>query len=66
LSSKHLGLTPAELQIAHLIRDGRTTKEMAGLLNVSTRTVESHRQNIRMKLGLHGKKANLRSHLLSI
>ena len=66
LSSKHLDLTPAEIQIAHLIRDGRTSKEMAGLLNVSRRTIESHRQNIRMKVGLHGKKANLRSHLLSM
>ena len=66
LSSKHVGLTPSEIKIAHLIRDGRTTKEMAELLNVSRRTIESHRQNIRMKVGLHGKKANLRSHLLSI
>jgi PAS domain S-box-containing protein len=66
LSSKHVGLTPAEIQIAHLIRDGRTTKDIAGLLNVSARTIESHRQNIRQKLGLHGKKANLRSHLFSM
>jgi PAS domain S-box-containing protein len=66
LSSKHVGFTPAEIQIAHLIKDGRTTKDMAELLNISTRTIESHRQNIRMKLGLHGKKANLRSHLLSM
>jgi PAS domain S-box-containing protein len=66
LSSKHSSLTPAEIQIAHLVRDGRTTKEMAEFLNVSRRTIDSHRQNIRMKVGLHGKKANLRSHLLSM
>jgi PAS domain S-box-containing protein len=66
LSSNHSSLTPAEIQIAYLVRDGRTAKEMAELLNVSRRTIESHRQNIRMKVGLHGKKANLRSHLLSI
>ena len=66
LSSKHSSLTPAEIQIAHLVRDGRTTKEMAEFLNVSRRTIDSHRQNIRMKVGLHGKKANLRSNLLSM
>jgi DNA-binding CsgD family transcriptional regulator len=66
LSSKHLSLTPAEIQIANLVKDGRTSKEMAELLNVSRRTIESHRQNIRMKVGLHGERANLRSHLLSI
>lgn len=66
LSSKHSSLTPAEIQIAQLVGAGRTTKDMAELLNVSRRTIESHRQNIRMKAGLHGKKANLRSHLLSM
>jgi DNA-binding CsgD family transcriptional regulator len=66
LSSKHASLTPSEIQIAYFVRDGRTAKEMAELLNVSRRTIDSHRQNIRIKVGLHGKKANLRSHLLSM
>lgn len=66
LSSQFSSLTPTEIQTAQLIREGRTSKEIAELLNVSTRTIESHRQNIRVKMGLHTKKANLRSYLLSM
>ncbi len=66
LSSKHLGLTPTELRIANMIKDGRKTKEMARLMNLSPRTVESHRESIRKKMGIKNKRANLRSHLLSV
>jgi PAS domain S-box-containing protein len=65
LSSKYSTLTPTEMQMAFLIRDGKTTKEIADLLNLSHRTIESHRQSIRMKMGIRNRRANLRSHLLS-
>jgi PAS domain S-box-containing protein len=66
LHFKYASLTPAEIQIADLIRDDKTTKEIADLLNLSTRTIESHRKNIRRKMGLTDKKMNLRTTLLTI
>ena len=66
VSLKYFDLTPTQVQIAKQIRRGYTTKEIAAFMNVSPRTVETHRKNIRKKMGIEGKKANLRSHLLSI
>jgi len=66
LSSKFLRLTPKEVQIADLIRHGNTTKEIAALFHVSTRTVRFHRENIRAKLDLKNKPANLRTYLISL
>ncbi len=66
LSLRHASLTPAEIQISHLIRNGRTTKEIAGLLNLSYRTIESHRSRIRTKLGIRNKRTGLRSYLASV
>ncbi len=66
LSTKYPDLTPTEIKVINFIKEGRTTKEMARLLNASARTVEVHRSHIRRKLRLNKKKANLRSHLLSL
>jgi PAS domain S-box-containing protein len=65
VSLKYFKLTSTEIQVATQIRQGYTTKEIAAFMNISPRTVETHRKNIRRKIGLEGKKANLRSHLFS-
>jgi len=66
LSLKHLSLTPTEIKIANLIRHGSPTKKIAKLMNNSPRTIDTHRKNIRRKIGLDKKRANLRSFLLSL
>lgn len=63
---RQLNFTPKEIEVASLIRDGRTTKEIALLMGVASSAIDSHRNSIRIKLGLNNKKANLRSYLLSL
>jgi len=65
LLMEHPRLTPSELQIAYLIRQGKSSKEIADNLGLSFRTVETHRRNMRTKLGIKEKKTNLRSWLLT-
>lgn len=56
-------LTPAQMQIAELVKHGHTTKEIASLLNLSPSTIACHRQEIRKRLSLTNKKINLQSAL---
>lgn len=46
-------LTSRERQVLQLIAEGKTTKEVAGLLGVSVKTAESHRMRIMAKLDIH-------------
>ncbi|HUV76990.1 MAG TPA: PAS domain S-box protein [Desulfobacterales bacterium] len=66
MSLKYLNLTPTEIRIANLIRYGSSSKKIAELMNVSPRTIDTHRKNIRRKIGLQGHRGNLRSYLLSL
>jgi DNA-binding CsgD family transcriptional regulator len=66
ISLRELNLTPTEIQIANMIRHGNSSKEISEIMNVSIRTVDAHRRNIRKKIGLKKKRANLRSYLLSL
>ena len=60
------GLTPQEIRIARLIRNGVCSGAIADQLGLSVRTVESYRGRLRAKLGIQGRRRNLRTALLAI
>ncbi len=66
LSSRHLNLTPKELQVANLVKEGRTTKEIAEMMGICAGAVSLHRNHVRSKLGINNKKINLQSYLGSL
>ena len=66
LANASIILTPQEIQVASLVKDGKASKEIAQILNVSETTVHFHRKNLRKKFGLSHSQTNLRSYLISI
>jgi len=66
LTATYMDFTPREIEVANLVREGKSAKEIALLLNCSLRSIEFHKDNIRRKLDLTHKKTNLRTHLLSL
>ena len=63
MARDHVQLTPGEIAIGTMIRNGLSTKEIAQLRCISPATVRRHRENIRRKLGLRNRKANLATYL---
>lgn len=50
---KHKLLTSREREIVQLIAEGKTSKEVAAVLGISTKTAETHRANLMRKLEIH-------------
>ncbi|MCX6356103.1 MAG: helix-turn-helix transcriptional regulator [Candidatus Aureabacteria bacterium] len=59
-------LTPREIEICNMIKGGLSGKEIAELLRISFKTVERHRNDIRRKFKIVGKKVNLITFLQNI
>lgn len=61
-----LKLTNMETRVCQFIQAGHSSKDIAETLNISLETVQTHRKNIRRKLGLHGKSVSLYAHLKAL
>ncbi len=66
LNLKFMRLTPTEIQIANLIKQNLSTKEIADLQGVAKSTVDTYRDNIRRKVGIKNKKINLKTFLQNL
>jgi DNA-binding CsgD family transcriptional regulator/FtsZ-binding cell division protein ZapB len=65
LSNSYHYLTPIEITVCNMIRNGLRTKEIAQIRGVSNATVNRHRENIRRKLKIINSKVNLATYLQS-
>jgi DNA-binding NarL/FixJ family response regulator len=59
-------LSPREIEVCNMVKNGLTSKEISSELNISDTTVQKHRQQIRKKLGITNDKVNMRSYLLNL
>jgi PAS domain S-box-containing protein len=66
LSAHYHNFTPTEIRVASMVKDGKSSKEIAEIMNLSPETINNHRKHIRKKSGLLNKKINLRTALLSL
>ncbi|MBG0775189.1 MAG: PAS domain-containing protein [Desulfovibrionaceae bacterium] len=60
-----LRLTPREMEICHAVRQGLRGREIAERLDIAFETLQTHRKNIRRKLGLRGRNVSLATFLAS-
>lgn len=63
LTNPELGMTPREIEVANYVSQGKSNKDIAMLLSLSTRTVECYRDKIRGKLGIKNSRKSLSAHL---
>lgn len=66
LAALNMSLTPHEIEVANMVRSGKSSKEIAEVLNLSVSGVDFHRKQLRSKLDLTHTAKNLRSYLLSL
>lgn len=59
-------LSPREMEVCSLVRNGMVNKEIADMLSIAVHTVEKHRRVVRKKLGIANKGINLHSYLNSL
>jgi PAS domain S-box-containing protein len=64
--SVYYRFTPKEIQISNFVQQGKTNKDIAEIMNLSVKSIEFHRNNIRTKLGIKNGKTNLRTYLMSL
>ena len=66
VSEKKFKLSPREVEVANLIKSGISGKEISAMLNISFKTVETHRNKIRKKLDILNKDINLTTYLQTL
>ncbi len=65
LSANYTNLTSTEIEVANFVKEGKNSKEISELLNITSSCVDIHRYHIRKKLGL-ARRDNLRAFLKSL
>ena len=66
LEKRYAELTPREIEICNMIKNGLASKEIADSLDISVETIRNHRKNIRKKLGITDQGINLAALLNTI
>ncbi|MDD4869319.1 MAG: PAS domain S-box protein [Kiritimatiellae bacterium] len=66
LTNKSTSLSPKETEVCNMIKNGLSSKEIADMLHISLRTVDTHRNRIRKKFHLTTRNVNLSSHLQNL
>jgi PAS domain S-box-containing protein len=66
ISDRRVNLTPREIEVCNLVKNGLSNKEIARMLKIALHTVEKHRRTVRKKLGITSQGINLQTHLNSL